>query len=465
MAALAMLGAMTVSCSSDNDELLSEQPVNKDNVVTMTLTVNMDEAGTRALTEGGVKTFAAGDKIAVIYKRSGSGTVQVESEALTADAGNSATFTVTLTNPTASSKFRIVYPAAMAEIGGNGADPNNDNATLNFTKLCSQQDGTLATLGSTFDVATYDGTLTSSATLPSGTFSLTNKLSIAKFKISDGTDDITGNITKLNIVAGSDAYNVTTTTGKTYIYVAMKPYTGALTINANTSDKSYYKSVASGTLTLSHITPINLTVAEKTAQDGVALASVNDDAYLGWVVWSNGKAYDPAKAMPTTGSAQGMIGYVGSASSCTHGLAIALEDVSSNLLSWNNTGTNNNSMTASAWCSEWNTSHSVTGITESPSATAGWRLPSPTDFGSMFQACGGDAATVPTSEGTWTNCNYGTFCTKLLNAGGANMTQYYWTSQQTNWSTIMYYYYSFESKWFFSNTHETPRFVRAVLAF
>ena len=149
MAALAMLGAMTVSCSSDNDELLSEQPVNKDNVVTMTLTVNMDEAGTRALAADGTKTFKAGDQIVMIYESSSSSCRKAVSEALAADAGSSATFTVTLTDPSASGKFRIIYPASMAK--SSPISPiNDDTRTIDYAKL-NTQNGTLASISSSWE--------------------------------------------------------------------------------------------------------------------------------------------------------------------------------------------------------------------------------------------------------------------------------------------------------------------------
>lgn len=82
MAALAMVGAMTTGCSGNDDSIIdtTQQPeVIKSNVVTMTTTVGLDGgAATRALTSTGVKTFAADDKIAVVYETS-TGTTKVES--------------------------------------------------------------------------------------------------------------------------------------------------------------------------------------------------------------------------------------------------------------------------------------------------------------------------------------------------------------------------------------------------
>ena len=68
MAALALVGAVVTSCSSD-DELL--QPTNPGKVITLSTTVNLDNgSGTRALTSEGVKTFAVGETMALIYQNS-----------------------------------------------------------------------------------------------------------------------------------------------------------------------------------------------------------------------------------------------------------------------------------------------------------------------------------------------------------------------------------------------------------
>ena len=76
IAALALVGAVMTSCSSD-DNIIEEpqQPAVTNYSVTKTLRVSLDggEAGaraiTRALTSGGEKTFAVGDR------RSGEGRV------------------------------------------------------------------------------------------------------------------------------------------------------------------------------------------------------------------------------------------------------------------------------------------------------------------------------------------------------------------------------------------------------
>lgn len=281
MAALAMLGAMTVSCSSDNDELLNEQPVNKKNLVTSTVTVGFDDATTRTLTEDGVNTFAVGDKIVVFYNNSSDYSMRAESEALTAGDisvdGKSATFTITLDNPKLgnSSGFRAVYPASMAKSEISIVqDPNKDEYTIEYSKL-DAQDGTLATLGTQLNLAMYIGWL-KDGKIPS--FTLENKLNIAKFKIKDnGSNDITSDVKGLTISDGTNNYAVTSSS-LSEIYVAMKPVSKSkeITFDAATATKTYNKSVVtSKALSAGHITPINLTMYEYVTIDGVKWATVN----------------------------------------------------------------------------------------------------------------------------------------------------------------------------------------------
>ena len=71
MAALVFVGAIITGCSTDDDSTSLDQPASK--TVTLTTTISMDgSATTRALTEAGVKTFAVGEQIAVVYTNTSS---------------------------------------------------------------------------------------------------------------------------------------------------------------------------------------------------------------------------------------------------------------------------------------------------------------------------------------------------------------------------------------------------------
>ena len=245
MAALALVGAMTVGCSSDDNSIIDtpQQPeVIKGNVVTMTTTVSLDGGATttRALTDVGVKTFAAGEKIALVYMNTSSETVKVESTALTAgditNDGKSATFTFELTDPDKSQDVTYIYPAAMA----------NADGTVNYDAL-SSQDGTLATLAANLDCCTKSGAWDSD-NLP--TLALENQLAILALTIknSDATSDLTSSITSLKITDGTNTYNVTRSAAAGPIYVAIQPTTSAaIGVSASDGTNNYCKSLSGKT--------------------------------------------------------------------------------------------------------------------------------------------------------------------------------------------------------------------------
>ena len=271
-AALALVGAVMTGCSSD-DSLTgkAQEPAVKNNVVTLTTTVNLGGDGTRALTidgNKGVKTFGEGDKIAVIYKDTDSKTKKVESVALTADditgEGKSATFTVTLTAPEASSAVRYIYPAAMAAATVAANTAVNADATINYAALASQ-DGTLTTLASKYDLAVFDGSLTADATLPASS-TLTNRLAIVAYTIKDNAatpNDLTNTITRLTVSDGPNTYGVTRTAADGPVYIAIRPTSGAtISIMATTGTTTYTKSLASKTYAANNIYKAGLKMTE-----------------------------------------------------------------------------------------------------------------------------------------------------------------------------------------------------------
>lgn len=262
MAALVFMGAITTGCSTEDDSKSLDQPASK--TVTLTTTISMDgSATTRALTEAGVKTFAVGDQIAVIYTNTGSTRVKVLSSALQegdiTNSGKTAKITVTLENPVAGS-VNYIYPANMA----------NSDGTPNLSALC-MQDGTLATLASTLDYAKGSGDMTESSgvfTLPG--IALKNQLTICKFKVKNsGGTEITGNITGLTVSDGTNTYTVSRAAAAGPIYVAMQPVSSDKTLSfvANDASDSYYKSVTGKTLAVNNQYTINVTMTTGTTTD------------------------------------------------------------------------------------------------------------------------------------------------------------------------------------------------------
>lgn len=263
MAALVFVGAITIGCSTEDDSKSLDQPTTK--TVTLTTTISMDDGTTRAITidgNKGVKTFAVGDQIAVVYTNTGDKRVVAVSNALASGditEGKTAKITVTLTDPVAGS-VDYIYPANMA----------NSDGTTNFSALC-MQDGTLANLASKLDYAKGSGTMTESSgvfTLPG--IALENQLTIFKLIIKNGEGtEITSSITGLTVSDGTNTYTVNRSAVAGPIYMAMQPISSDKTISfvANSTSNSYYKSVTGKTLAANKIYPLNVTMTQGTTTD------------------------------------------------------------------------------------------------------------------------------------------------------------------------------------------------------
>ena len=263
MAALAVAGAILTGCSSE--DVANEAPQAKTgNKVIQTTTISLGGgAATRALDASGQKTFAAGDQIAVFYRNVNNELQLAESAALTAadisSDGKTATITVQMTDPKSESPLRYVYPFAMAR---SDYEPAQEIVnTINYDKLSDDQDGTLATLASTFDLAVYDGNLTSNGGLP-GSATLKNQLTIAELTIKDyaGTD-ITDKIKKLDIQLCGNGYALTRPDNAAGpIYVALYPTPGSnkenITVTATANDDTKYEKDFKFTFAANNIYPI-----------------------------------------------------------------------------------------------------------------------------------------------------------------------------------------------------------------
>ena len=287
IAALVVMGAIVASCAKEEpaqpEEITPEvvEPVAEDNIVVCTTTVSFDNSAdtdeTKALDEDGVKTFAAGDKIAVIYKNGTNQTVKAESNPLPAGVyDHSATFTVSLTNPAENAAVRIIYPAAMAASTVATNVAVDADATINYAAL-NTQDGTLATLSSNLDLAVYDGTL-SGTSLPADP-ALKNKLAICEYTIKDDAtptaNDLTSTITGMTISDGTHNYGVSRSAAAGPIYVAIRPTDNAdINYTATDGTNHYKKTVTGKTYAASQMYPLGLRMA---ASNIIDLSTLTDD--------------------------------------------------------------------------------------------------------------------------------------------------------------------------------------------
>ena len=239
---MAVLFVAAAALSSCEKETLS-------NVVsgTYTTTVDMAENNTKALTSGGVKTFAAGERIAVIYKNTNGDTKKAVSAALTEgdiqNGGKKAQFAVDLEEPDNTAAIRYIYPASMAKATIATDATMDDAGTIDFTKLCNQN-GTLDNIDSldlcVFEAASWGGT-----ELPANQ-TLTNKLAIGKFSFEESGSPINSDIKMLYIGDGTHSYYIQRpSTSADPIFVAMMPvanqYFTFHAANADGSNKYEYE--------------------------------------------------------------------------------------------------------------------------------------------------------------------------------------------------------------------------------
>jgi hypothetical protein len=411
MAVLALVGAVMTGCSND-DEIIEtpQQPVNSQNVETLTTTVGFDKvAETRALTSGGVKTFAAGDQLALVYKNKSGQTVKTLSTALpSGDYGSSATFTFELVDADKTKDVTYIYPASMAKADG----------TVNYDALNSQN-GTLATLSSTLDLATYthawDG-----ASLPTGT--LVNPLVVCALtlKNSDGSSTITSGLTQVTVSDGSNTYTVAPTSGtfgEAIIYVAIRPVTAALQYTATDGTKNYTKTATSREYAAGNFYNLGLMMVEP-----VPALNLTNPA-VGQVIGDDGKNYNYA-SKPSGVTAVAKICYV----SGSIGLALALADEGE--LDWS---------TAMTTCAA-----------HTPAFTGGtWKLATQEEWENMIS-----------TAGSHTDLRDG-----FSSVGGTNMQLgRYWSSSEVDSESAWLYYFGNGQGYSIDDYKDSGYFVRACLA-
>ena len=426
MAALALVGAMMTGCSSD-DNFIDEpqQPENKSNVVTLTTTVGLDGgATTRALTSGGVKTFAAGETIALVYKKTGGATAVAVSDALKDDGdiasgAKSATFTFTLDDPDKDQNVTYVYPAAMAKADG----------TINYDAL-DAQDGTLTSLASNLDLATYTAAWNGTA-LPNVT--LDNQLAILAITLKDNAatpSEITGDITGMTVSDGTNTYTVTRSAVAGPIYVAIQPTTSAdIEVTATDGTKNYTKSLTGKTYEAGNGYSVSWRMAEAAAAEGHALSA----SIVGELVGTDGLAYAAADKdnLPTGVTAVAMVAYKSATTGSS--LAIALADEGS--MNW---------ATAKSTC-------------EGKDAIGGnsWKLPSQDEWKQMFSANGG-------SDSSYSGLN-----TTITNAGGTALQEtLYWSSAEYDEDyAYVVFLYGGAASFYYDRKDYDHYLVRSCLAF
>ena len=461
LAALAVIGMMANGCMGLRVESVDPD----DNIVTLTATVGFGGgAATRALTPEGVKTFAAGDQIAIIYTDTRDATVKAVTAELTpddiSDGGKTAAITVTLKNPKAGGALKYIYPASMAK----------DDGSVNYDGLATQ-DGTLATLARSFDYCTYEGTLTEGATLPLSAL-MKNQLAIVKFTVrNSGGMDVTHGITGLSVDDGTHFYSILPV-GQDTIYAALRPVDNAsLSFTAADASDLYVKAVTGKTLEANSLYPVTLTM---TAAVPVVGHFLNRDGSI-----------TSTKQTGGDNESYAVIAYVGAvAHYFDRFIALALEDVDdkghgiggkNGALALVDTYAANHPVTIGGKLFNTNTGGTtqfdyVPRGAENPSnvltgdVVQGWRLPCVTDFRYVFQGlCGGPSATDPVGLTSYANYGSGSAMVSAINAACGN-TGMQVAIYQSSSKGVYWWCYRFEKSQFWDYP-DNGFLARAVFAF
>jgi len=449
MAALALVGVVMTGCTND-DNIIDEPQQPAKNVVTLTTTVSLDGgAQTRALTSGGVKTFAVGEQIALVYKNTSDATVKAVSTALTASdiasGGKSATFTFELADPDRTKNVTYIYPAVMAKADG----------TVNYSAL-DAQDGTLATLSSTLDLATYSAAWNGTS-LPTAT--LANQLAILALtlKNSTGSSDLTSTITGVTVSDGTYSYAVTRSAAAGPIYVAILPTTSAnIDVTATDGTTNYTKSLTGKTYAAGNGYSVSWKMAE--VYKLLSAATAED---IGKVVCADGHLHTAKTAVPAGCTAVGILGKV-TETGC--GLILALKDATSQ--TWN---------TINGWTSV--TTYAGTTLKVLPDAAAhgsltsytalgttavsNWAVAQKSDYEAIFTNLG---STTGDSDGKTYDANVNAYIT--TGVGGTAISDdyyhYYWSTTEDDWSGKAWTFYP---HFWRADYKTTSNSVRPVLGF
>ncbi len=312
--------AVFTACSSDDNNVadqgtktytLAVQATKDDDATTRALTLGRNDANTKNVLNA---TWDANEVVLVYQDGSQIGTLYSA-----ASATNETTLTGTLDSaPDADQDLMLYF---------------HTNATPSY----AGQDGTLATIASTYDFCAPATITAGSFTVSGSTVSTTssasfgaNQQAIVKFTLIDKADGTTPlSATKLVISVGTTDYTITPTSPTSEIYAAIPGFEGqTVTLTATVGNYTYFYEKTGVSFTNGQYYEIGV----KMIVNPVALSKVTRN-YHGSVICSDGKAYPPKTAVPDGCTAVGILGEVMEGET-VHGLILALQDATPQS-SWN----------------------------------------------------------------------------------------------------------------------------------
>ena len=218
----AALAIALTACSNDNDVNNVESLSQKGKIVTLTATISADNASTRTLTDNGDGTISSawevGTEMEVWYHSTTSENRVMGKATITqVDGDGKATITAELTDPINNTGVDFHYPYGYD--GGRG--------------LHNDQKGTLDLINKKFDSQGGGGKLTvngDKATLP-GNVHIEHHNCIFKLTLTDGTNDITSKVNRIDIsykfsrdgLNHEDNYTMSDLSSQSIFYFALQP--------------------------------------------------------------------------------------------------------------------------------------------------------------------------------------------------------------------------------------------------
>lgn len=404
-------------------------------------TIRIDDgAVTKALSEDGttlVASWAAGEKVGLVHG-------VVDEMTVTPNGDGTATISGTITNsPADGAPVTIVYPASAAQAYGSGIKPD----------LLKVQNGLLTGEGSIskkYDVRKGSGTFKvdgETVTL-SETVSLTNQNAIIKFSIGSKTIDsnlpfyiLNGNNEIITTVIPSSPGAVST------FYVAMAPVTeGSFKFVWGESDGYKYYQTKTATIAAGKYYQSPLTGWTVRSPQLISFVEAGD---IGSVIGSDRKIYFNSYAATHRGTTPlAMIAYVGNASDCTKGLAIALEDVSSSEYTWAD---------APGAVTNWATGKAIDG--------GAWRIPTLVDWQNMFIGSGAGGPVNP-SPSYDSDMSYSGLASMLEMAQGTALQwDHYWSGSSYSEDNAWRLKFDGSKASFYYDGKTNTDYVRACIAF
>ena len=224
--------ALTLAACSNDSEVINTGAPEKGRIVTLTATVNANNASTRTLTDNddGILTAAweVGNEFDIVYENTSNIETHSVARVTNIDADGNATVTAELEDPKSNQMVRIHYPKHAKDVK-------------------REQDGTLQQINKYFNYMSSHSQLVTNGDKAqlAGGVQMHYDNCIMKMTFSDGTNDFTKDVTRLELVFERDVETLTYYVNNIFelnpIYVALNHYHGpwTVTIKAYTSNEAF----------------------------------------------------------------------------------------------------------------------------------------------------------------------------------------------------------------------------------